>query len=63
MSKESKDKELRQLRWDVEIKLASECYQAQRESEKQGKPFVCKCPNPDEWSREECEEYLEGREK
>jgi len=53
---------LKDLQWACEEKMASKCYRDQYIAEKEGTEHKCVCELPDDWTEEECLEFL-GRKK
>ena len=53
---------LKDLQWACEEKMASKCYRDEYLAEKEGTEHKCVCELPDDWTEEECLEFL-GRKK
>lgn len=49
---------IEKLRKDIEDQLAWDCYQAENEAARQGKPYNCTCPNVASWTDDQVLEYL-----
>lgn len=43
------------LRWECEMKLAHECYYAEKSDPEN---HVCRCPDPSIWDLEKCFKFL-----
>ena len=52
------EKSLDDLRFDCEMKLAKACMKAEKLVKG---PYKCTCPDPYEWTREECEKFLKEK--
>lgn len=55
---EKEKKNLEDLRWDCEMRLANACRKAE---DIVGKNYKCTCPDPKNWSREKCEKFLKEK--
>ena len=55
MKKEGHD--IDDLKYDIEIKMAGDCYSKEKKAVKSGKPFKCTCSDPYSWSDKEVLEW------
>ena len=47
------------MKYDIEITMANECYYKEKQAKKDGLEHKCTCEDPYKWSDEEVKEYWE----